>query len=137
MDLNCLNGCSLLVYSFFPIIFISIHFSSYFHGHISSCLVLMYGNLSLVIPRKRALPCCVFSLQISPLRPQRPKSQVINLMGEKRLSVSPGAPANPSAPSVPPPITPRAKLQFSLLSGSSMSYFTLICQIPLQFYFRT
>uniref|UniRef100_A0A673IX69 Dedicator of cytokinesis protein 1-like n=1 Tax=Sinocyclocheilus rhinocerous TaxID=307959 RepID=A0A673IX69_9TELE len=66
-----------------------------------------------------------------PLRPQRPKSQVISLLGEKRLSVSPGAPANPSAPSIPPPITPRAKLQFSLLSGSSMSYFTLICHFPL------
>uniref|UniRef100_A0A673J8A1 Dedicator of cytokinesis protein 1-like n=1 Tax=Sinocyclocheilus rhinocerous TaxID=307959 RepID=A0A673J8A1_9TELE len=55
-----------------------------------------------------------------PLRPQRPKSQVISLLGEKRLSVSPGAPANPSAPSIPPPITPRAKLQFSLLSGSNL-----------------
>ncbi|RXN19004.1 dedicator of cytokinesis 1 [Labeo rohita] len=62
----------------------------------------------------------ILSETISPLRPQRPKSQVINLMGEKRLSVSPGAPANPSAPSVPPPITPRAKLQFSLLSGSNL-----------------
>uniref|UniRef100_A0A8C1W9A0 Dedicator of cytokinesis 1 n=1 Tax=Cyprinus carpio TaxID=7962 RepID=A0A8C1W9A0_CYPCA len=62
----------------------------------------------------------ILSETISPLRPQRPKSQVINLLGEKRLSVSPGAPANPSAPSVPPPITPRAKLQFSLLSGSNL-----------------
>uniref|UniRef100_A0A673MIL5 Dedicator of cytokinesis protein 1-like n=1 Tax=Sinocyclocheilus rhinocerous TaxID=307959 RepID=A0A673MIL5_9TELE len=62
----------------------------------------------------------ILSETISPLRPQRPKSQVISLLGEKRLSVSPGAPANPSAPSVPPPITPRAKLQFSLLSGSSL-----------------
>uniref|UniRef100_A0A673MIM9 Dedicator of cytokinesis protein 1-like n=1 Tax=Sinocyclocheilus rhinocerous TaxID=307959 RepID=A0A673MIM9_9TELE len=62
----------------------------------------------------------ILSETISPLRPQRPKSQVISLLGEKRLSVSPGAPANPSAPSVPPPITPRAKLQFSLLSGSSI-----------------
>uniref|UniRef100_A0A671L9J3 Dedicator of cytokinesis protein 1-like n=1 Tax=Sinocyclocheilus anshuiensis TaxID=1608454 RepID=A0A671L9J3_9TELE len=73
----------------------------------------------------------ILSETISPLRPQRPKSQVISLLGEKRLSVSPGAPANPSAPSIPPPITPRAKLQFSLLSGSSMSYFTLICHFPL------
>uniref|UniRef100_A0A671N157 Dedicator of cytokinesis 1 n=1 Tax=Sinocyclocheilus anshuiensis TaxID=1608454 RepID=A0A671N157_9TELE len=62
----------------------------------------------------------ILSETISPLRPQRPKSQVISLLGEKRLSVSPGAPANPSAPSVLPPITPRAKLQFSLLSGSSL-----------------
>lgn len=62
----------------------------------------------------------ILSETISPLRPQRPKSQVINLLGEKRLSVSPGAPANPSVPSVPPPITPRAKLQFSLLSGSNL-----------------
>uniref|UniRef100_A0A672RBK9 Dedicator of cytokinesis 1 n=1 Tax=Sinocyclocheilus grahami TaxID=75366 RepID=A0A672RBK9_SINGR len=62
----------------------------------------------------------ILSETISPLRPQRPKSQVISLLGEKRLSVSPGAPANPSAPSIPPPITPRAKLQFSLLSGSSI-----------------
>uniref|UniRef100_A0A672RAU6 Dedicator of cytokinesis 1 n=1 Tax=Sinocyclocheilus grahami TaxID=75366 RepID=A0A672RAU6_SINGR len=61
----------------------------------------------------------ILSETISPLRPQRPKSQVISLLGEKRLSVSPGAPANPSAPSIPPPITPRAKLQFSLLSGST------------------
>uniref|UniRef100_A0A671N0D1 Dedicator of cytokinesis 1 n=1 Tax=Sinocyclocheilus anshuiensis TaxID=1608454 RepID=A0A671N0D1_9TELE len=61
----------------------------------------------------------ILSETISPLRPQRPKSQVISLLGEKRLSVSPGAPANPSAPSVLPPITPRAKLQFSLLSGSN------------------
>uniref|UniRef100_A0A673MIJ1 Dedicator of cytokinesis protein 1-like n=1 Tax=Sinocyclocheilus rhinocerous TaxID=307959 RepID=A0A673MIJ1_9TELE len=61
----------------------------------------------------------ILSETISPLRPQRPKSQVISLLGEKRLSVSPGAPANPSAPSVPPPITPRAKLQFSLeLNGT-------------------
>uniref|UniRef100_A0A672RAW2 Dedicator of cytokinesis 1 n=1 Tax=Sinocyclocheilus grahami TaxID=75366 RepID=A0A672RAW2_SINGR len=74
----------------------------------------------------------ILSETISPLRPQRPKSQVISLLGEKRLSVSPGAPANPSAPSIPPPITPRAKLQFSLLSGSSMSYFTLICHFPLK-----
>ncbi|XP_016313889.1 dedicator of cytokinesis protein 1-like [Sinocyclocheilus anshuiensis] len=62
----------------------------------------------------------ILSETISPLRPQRPKSQVISLLGEKRLSVSPGAPANPSAPSIPPPITPRAKLQFSLLSGSNL-----------------
>lgn len=62
----------------------------------------------------------ILSETISPLRPQRPKSQVINLLGEKRLSVSPGAPANPSVSSVPPPITPRAKLQFSLLSGSNL-----------------
>ncbi|XP_056626925.1 dedicator of cytokinesis protein 1 isoform X1 [Triplophysa dalaica] len=62
----------------------------------------------------------ILSETISPLRPQRPKSQVINLLGEKRLSVSPGAPANSSASAVPPPIAPRAKLQFSLLSGSNL-----------------
>ncbi|KAM6442879.1 dedicator of cytokinesis protein 1 isoform 1-T1 [Liasis olivaceus] len=53
----------------------------------------------------------ILSETISPLRPQRPKSQVINVMGsEKRLSVSPLPPAQ----SVPPPITPRTKLSFSI-----------------------
>lgn len=61
----------------------------------------------------------LYRLQISPLRPQRPKSQVINIAGEKRLSVSPGPPA-PQTASSAPPITPRVKLSFSTLSSSSM-----------------
>ncbi|XP_063077106.1 dedicator of cytokinesis protein 1-like [Engraulis encrasicolus] len=73
----------------------------------------------------------ILSEMISPLRPQRPKSQVINLLApDRRLSVSPGPPT-PSAgatavsaaatpPGAPPPITPRAKLSFSLLSGSNL-----------------
>ncbi|XP_031416415.1 dedicator of cytokinesis protein 1 isoform X3 [Clupea harengus] len=66
----------------------------------------------------------ILSEMISPLRPQRPKSQVINLLGpDRRLSVSPGPPT-PSAVAAaaggPPPITPRAKLSFSLLSGSNL-----------------
>ena len=59
-------------------------------------------------------------LQISPLRPQRPKSQVLNLIGgDRRLSVSPG----PSSSTGPPPITPRTKLSFSLLTGSSKALY--------------
>ncbi|KAM6951370.1 dedicator of cytokinesis protein 1 [Aplochiton taeniatus] len=70
----------------------------------------------------------ILSETISPLRPQRPKSQVLNLLGpDRRLSVSPG-PHNSSNTSLasassspgPPPITPRAKLSFSLLTGSSL-----------------
>ncbi|XP_066549905.1 dedicator of cytokinesis protein 1 isoform X2 [Amia ocellicauda] len=60
----------------------------------------------------------ILSETISPLRPQRPKSQVLNVMaGDRRFSVSPGPPA---ASSVPPPITPRAKLSFSLQLGSNL-----------------
>ncbi|KAI5175063.1 Dedicator Of Cytokinesis Protein 1 [Manis pentadactyla] len=41
----------------------------------------------------------------------RPKSQVINIIGsERRFSVSP----SPSSQTTPPPVTPRAKLSFSL-----------------------
>ncbi|CAL8380386.1 unnamed protein product [Gadus morhua 'NCC'] len=59
----------------------------------------------------------ILSETISPLRPQRPKSQVLNLIGgDRRLSVSPG----PSSSTGPPPITPRTKLSFSLLTGSNL-----------------
>lgn len=61
----------------------------------------------------------LLSNQISPLRPQRPRSQVLNqLGGERRLSVSPGPPPPSSTPG-PPPITPRSKLSFSLHTASS------------------
>lgn len=54
----------------------------------------------------------ILSETISPLRPQRPKSQVINVIGnERRFSVSP---ASPSSQQTPPPVTPRAKLSFSI-----------------------
>ncbi|XP_005995870.1 dedicator of cytokinesis protein 1 isoform X2 [Latimeria chalumnae] len=54
----------------------------------------------------------ILSETISPLRPQRPKSQVINVMtGERRFSVSPSAQGSQQ---VPPPVTPRTKLTFSL-----------------------
>ncbi|KAJ8264468.1 hypothetical protein GJAV_G00149520 [Gymnothorax javanicus] len=68
----------------------------------------------------------ILSETISPLRPQRPKSQVINVVaGDRRLSASPG----PSTPtSGPPPITPRAKLSFSLLSSSSLELNGMGCQ---------
>uniref|UniRef100_A0A8K9XJL9 Dedicator of cytokinesis 1 n=1 Tax=Oncorhynchus mykiss TaxID=8022 RepID=A0A8K9XJL9_ONCMY len=62
----------------------------------------------------------ILSETISPLRPQRPKSQVLNLLsGDRRLSVSPGPPQPHSSPG-PPPITPRNKLSFSLLTVSSL-----------------
>ncbi|NXC26346.1 DOCK1 protein, partial [Campylorhamphus procurvoides] len=66
----------------------------------------------------------ILSETISPLRPQRPKSQVINVMSsERRFSVSPSPPGCPLSP---PPITPRAKLSFSIqpnleLNGMSSS----------------
>ncbi|KAM4636036.1 dedicator of cytokinesis protein 1 isoform 2-T2 [Discoglossus pictus] len=57
----------------------------------------------------------ILSETISPLRPQRPKSQVLNTVaGDKRFSVSPSQTASPQ----PPPITPRAKLIFSLPSSN-------------------
>ncbi|XP_058045004.1 dedicator of cytokinesis protein 1 isoform X3 [Ahaetulla prasina] len=60
----------------------------------------------------------ILSETISPLRPQRPKSQVINVMGsEKRLSVSPLPPPQ----SIPPPITPRTKLSFTLQPNSELN----------------
>ncbi|XP_062330716.1 dedicator of cytokinesis protein 1 isoform X2 [Osmerus eperlanus] len=62
----------------------------------------------------------ILSETISPLRPQRPKSQVLNLQGvERRLSVSPGPPSSSSAAG-PPPITPRNKISFSLHTGSTV-----------------
>uniref|UniRef100_A0A665WM36 Dedicator of cytokinesis 1 n=1 Tax=Echeneis naucrates TaxID=173247 RepID=A0A665WM36_ECHNA len=66
----------------------------------------------------------ILSETISPLRPQRPRSQVLNQMGvDRRLSVSPGPPSsssNSSCPSPgPPPITPRSKLSFSTLHAVS------------------
>ncbi|NWY92468.1 DOCK1 protein, partial [Loxia curvirostra] len=66
----------------------------------------------------------ILSETISPLRPQRPKSQVLNVMSsERRFSVSP---APPSSQLSPPPITPRTKLAFSIqpnleLNGMSSS----------------
>uniref|UniRef100_A0A6Q2Y4B6 Dedicator of cytokinesis 1 n=1 Tax=Esox lucius TaxID=8010 RepID=A0A6Q2Y4B6_ESOLU len=59
----------------------------------------------------------ILSETISPLRPQRPKSQVLNVLGgDRRLSVSPGPNASPG----PPPITPRNKLSFSLPTVSNL-----------------
>lgn len=53
----------------------------------------------------------ILSETISPLRPQRPKSQVINIMGgDRRFSAS----------SASNPTTPRAKLSFSLQPGLTM-----------------
>ncbi|NWW76780.1 DOCK1 protein, partial [Climacteris rufus] len=66
----------------------------------------------------------ILSETISPLRPQRPKSQVINVMSsERRFSVSPAVPGSQLSP---PPVTPRAKLSFSIqpnleLNGMSSS----------------
>ncbi|NXB47223.1 DOCK1 protein, partial [Leucopsar rothschildi] len=66
----------------------------------------------------------ILSETISPLRPQRPKSQVLNVMcSERRFSVSPGPPSSQLSP---PPITPRTKLAFSIqpnleLNGMSSS----------------
>ncbi|NXJ20542.1 DOCK1 protein, partial [Dicrurus megarhynchus] len=66
----------------------------------------------------------ILSETISPLRPQRPKSQVLNAMSsERRFSVSP---APPSSQLTPPPVTPRTKLAFSIqpnleLNGMSSS----------------
>ncbi|NXC08677.1 DOCK1 protein, partial [Orthonyx spaldingii] len=66
----------------------------------------------------------ILSETISPLRPQRPKSQVLNAMSsERRFSVSPAAPSSQLSP---PPITPRTKLAFSIqpnleLNGMSSS----------------
>uniref|UniRef100_A0A8D0BC68 Dedicator of cytokinesis 1 n=1 Tax=Salvator merianae TaxID=96440 RepID=A0A8D0BC68_SALMN len=60
----------------------------------------------------------ILSETISPLRPQRPKSQVINVMGsEKRFSVSPSPPSQ----IIPPPVTPRSKLSFSLQANLELN----------------
>ncbi|KAF7204181.1 dedicator of cytokinesis 1 [Nothobranchius furzeri] len=61
--------------------------------------------------------------QISPLRPQRPKSQVLNQTGvDRRLSVSPGPSSTNSSTSSlgPPPIAPRNKSSLSLHTGSNL-----------------
>ncbi|NXG21339.1 DOCK1 protein, partial [Grallaria varia] len=66
----------------------------------------------------------ILSETISPLRPQRPKSQVINVMSsERRFSVSPSPPSSQLSP---PPVAPRARLAFSIqpnleLNGMSSS----------------
>uniref|UniRef100_A0A8C3SFB9 Dedicator of cytokinesis 1 n=1 Tax=Chelydra serpentina TaxID=8475 RepID=A0A8C3SFB9_CHESE len=61
----------------------------------------------------------ILSETISPLRPQRPKSQVINVIAsERRFSVSPSSPASQSTP---PPITPRTKLAFNLQSNLELN----------------
>nr|XP_009942214.1 PREDICTED: dedicator of cytokinesis protein 1-like [Opisthocomus hoazin] len=61
----------------------------------------------------------ILSETISPLRPQRPKSQVINVISsERRFSVSPSP---PSSQVTPPPITPRTKLSFSLQSNLELN----------------
>uniref|UniRef100_A0A8D0SN08 Dedicator of cytokinesis 1 n=1 Tax=Sus scrofa TaxID=9823 RepID=A0A8D0SN08_PIG len=66
----------------------------------------------VALPQSEAV---ILSETISPLRPQRPKSQVINAIGtERRFSVSPSP---PSAQHTPPPVTPRAKLSFGLQSS--------------------
>ncbi|XP_040294828.1 dedicator of cytokinesis protein 1 [Bufo bufo] len=52
----------------------------------------------------------ILSETISPLRPQRPKSQVLNtVVGDRRFSVSPSQ----TSTQQPPPVTPRSKLTFS------------------------
>ncbi|XP_009955862.1 PREDICTED: dedicator of cytokinesis protein 1 [Leptosomus discolor] len=61
----------------------------------------------------------ILSETISPLRPQRPKSQVINVISsERRFSVSPSP---PSSQGTPPPITPRTKLSFSIQSNLELN----------------
>ncbi|XP_036078774.1 dedicator of cytokinesis protein 1 isoform X3 [Rousettus aegyptiacus] len=61
----------------------------------------------------------ILSETISPLRPQRPKSQVINAVGgERRFSVSQ---SSPSPQQTPPPVTPRAKLSFSLQPSAELN----------------
>ncbi|MXQ94398.1 hypothetical protein E5288_WYG001169 [Bos mutus] len=74
----------------------------------------------------------ILSETISPLRPQRPKSQVINAMGgERRFSVSP---SSPSSQSTPPPVMPRAKLSFSLQSSLELNGMTVagldVAEVP-------
>lgn len=79
--------------------------------------------------------CLCVITQISPLRPQRPRSQVLSQIGgDRRLSVSPGPPSsssNSSSSPGPPPITPRSKLSFSLHAVSSKSSLTLL-SLPLK-----
>lgn len=78
---------------------------------------------SLIVSTSLILCLCMI-IQISPLRPQRPRSQVLSQIGgDRRLSVSPGPPSSSSNSSSsspgPPPITPRSKLSFSLHTASS------------------
>ncbi|KAM4032257.1 LOW QUALITY PROTEIN: dedicator of cytokinesis protein 1 [Anomaloglossus baeobatrachus] len=52
----------------------------------------------------------ILSETISPLRPQRPRSQVLSaVVGDRRFSVSPSQ----TSAQQPPPVTPRSKLTFS------------------------
>ncbi|KAJ7418904.1 hypothetical protein BTVI_27230 [Pitangus sulphuratus] len=61
----------------------------------------------------------ILSETISPLRPQRPKSQVINVISsDRRFSVSPSP---PSSQLTPPPITPRTKLSFTIQSNLELN----------------
>ncbi|RVE59766.1 hypothetical protein OJAV_G00191790, partial [Oryzias javanicus] len=65
----------------------------------------------------------ILSETISPLRPQRPKSQLLNQIGgDRRLSVSPGPPSsslNSSTSLGPPPIMPR-KPSHTVHTGPSL-----------------
>lgn len=85
---------------------------------------------------------CLFvcSQQISPLRPQRPRSQVLNqLGGDRRLSVSPGptsSSSNSCSSPGPPPITPRSKPSFSLHNVSSENNFILL-SLSFQYFKHT
>ncbi|CAJ0966420.1 unnamed protein product [Ranitomeya imitator] len=52
----------------------------------------------------------ILSETISPLRPQRPRSQVLSaVVGDRRFSAS----QNQASAQQPPPVTPRSKLTFS------------------------
>lgn len=99
----------------------------------SGGLVRYWGwGLSIGFRKDTSTPIdlCSFctSTQISPLRPQRPKSQVINVIGtERRFSVSPTSPQQ-----TPPPVTPRAKLSFSIQSSKwNIRCFSLRAPDPL------
>ncbi|MEE6486380.1 hypothetical protein FKM82_014589 [Ascaphus truei] len=71
----------------------------------------------------------ILSETISPLRPQRPKSQVLNAVGsEKRFSVSP---SQATSQQQPPPITPRMKLIFSLPSGMEQNGVTAVESVDI------
>ncbi|RLW02255.1 hypothetical protein DV515_00007479 [Chloebia gouldiae] len=66
----------------------------------------------------------ILSETISPLRPQRPKSQVLSAVcSERRFSVSPGPPGSQPTP---PPVAPRAKLAFSIQPRSTADYGNLM-----------
>ena len=79
----------------------------------------------VALPQSEAV---ILSETISPLRPQRPRSQVINAIGtERRFSVSPSP---PSAQHTPPPVTPRAKLSFGLQSSLELNGMTGLDDVP-------